>query len=163
MPVYARAMRQEGSDQAGSPARGKLARDRIELQRSVEYLLRGNLVNLVLTVVIGVAFWSLVQALAVTIITPIAGEIVAGRDMTSLHFTFHDSLIDYGFFLSALITFVVIVAVALLVLRPVARMAERQTHEDLSHTKACPECLSGIPRAARRCSYCTSLLTHRDK
>ena len=160
--LYARAMRQEDPDQAGSPARGKLMRERIVPKGSVEYLLRGNLVNLVLAVVIGVAFWSLIQALAGSIITPIAGEVVAGREITSLHFTFHHSLIDYGFFLSALITFVVIVAIALLVLRPVARLADRQAREALSHTTACPECLSEIPLAARRCSYCTSPLTIGD-
>ena len=62
--LYARAMRQEDPDQAGSLARGQLMRERIVPKGSVEYLLRGNLVNLVLAVVIGVAFWSLIRALA---------------------------------------------------------------------------------------------------
>ena len=127
------------------------------LKRSVAYISGGSLVDLVLAIVLGIALWTLVEALSTAIITPFLLAITDGREMISLSFTVDRVRIGYGFALPALVSFLVVVALVLLALRPIARVVERQRQVDLSHQKACTECLSEIPLAARRCACCTSV------
>jgi large conductance mechanosensitive channel len=123
------------------------------------FLLRGNLVDLAVAIVIGIAFGALVNALVKDIITPIIAAIFGSHDFSNLTFTIHGSLFFYGDFINALITFATVAAaIFFFVVKPVnALMARYRTEPPPDPTiKKCPECLSDIPAAARRCMYCTS-------
>jgi large conductance mechanosensitive channel len=119
------------------------------------FLLRGNLVDLAVAVVLGVAFGAVVTALVGDLVTPLIAAIGGKPDFSTLSFTINHSRFAYGDFLNALLAFVVIAAVVFfLVVKPVnALMARRQKDEPT--TKPCPHCLSEIPVAASVCSFCT--------
>jgi large conductance mechanosensitive channel len=124
-----------------------------------EFLLRGNLVDMAVGIVIGIAFAAVVTALVADLITPIIAAIGGQPDFSGLSFTIHKSHFLYGAFINAVISFVVIAAaVFFLVVKPVnALMARRKTEPPVdATTRACPECLSEIPIAARRCAFCTA-------
>ena len=124
-----------------------------------EFLLRGNLVDMAVGIVIGVAFGAVVTALVADLITPIIAAIFGQPDFSALTFTINGSKFLYGSFLNALIAFVSIAAaVFFFVVKPVnALMARRRTEPPVdSPTRPCPECLSEIPTAARRCAFCTA-------
>ncbi len=123
------------------------------------FLLRGNVVDLAVGIVIGAAFGAVVKGLVTDLITPIIAAIVGKPDFSGLMFTINGSRFFYGDFLNALISFVSIAAaVFFFVVQPVnALMARRRTEPDVeSETAPCPECLSEIPRQARRCAFCGS-------
>ena len=122
------------------------------------FILRGSLVDLAVAVVIGTAFTAVVTSVVKNIITPIIG-IPGKANFEELTITISDSEIKYGVFLNDLISFLTIAAVVFfLVVKPVnALMARRKTEPDVeSTTHDCPECLSAIPKAARRCAFCTA-------
>jgi len=126
-----------------------------------EFLLRGNLVDMAVGIVIGLAFAAVVTALVADLITPIIAAIVGKPDFSGLSFTIHKSRFLYGDFINALITFVSIAAaVFFFVVKPVNMlMARRKTEPPVDETvRQCPECLSEIPTAARRCAFCTAQL-----
>jgi large conductance mechanosensitive channel len=123
------------------------------------FLLRGNVVDLAVAVVVGAAFGAVVTALVRDILTPIIGLIFGKHDFSALSFTINGSQFRYGDFLNYLISFVSIAAaVFFFVVRPVnALMARRKTQPDVdSETRPCPECLSDIPSRARKCAFCGS-------
>lgn len=122
------------------------------------FLLRGNVVDLAVAVVIGAAFGDVVKSLVADILTPIIA-IPGSADFAALDFEINGSFFRYGAFFNAVIAFVTIAAaVFFFVVRPVnALMARRKTEPDVeSTTRDCPECLSSIPVAARRCAFCTA-------
>jgi large conductance mechanosensitive channel len=124
-----------------------------------EFLLRGNLVDMAVGIVIGVAFAAVVTALVSDLITPLIAAIGGQPDFSSLSFTINKSHFLYGSFVNALISFVVIAAVVFfLVVKPVNALMRRYRTEPevVQATKECPECLSQIPIAAKRCAFCTS-------
>jgi large conductance mechanosensitive channel len=124
-----------------------------------QFLLRGNVVDLAVGIVIGVAFGAVVTAFVADLITPLIGAIFGKHDFSSLTFTIHKSRFLYGDFINKVLAFVVIAAaVFFLVVRPVnALMARRRTEPPVDETvRQCPECLSDIPVAARRCAFCTT-------
>lgn len=126
-----------------------------------EFLLRGNLVELAVAVVIGVAFAQLVQTFVTTLITPLLAALGGKQDLSQYSFTIGEATFAYGVFLNSLISFATIAAVIFfLVVKPVnALMARRKTEEPVDEvTRECPECLSSIPAAARRCAFCTTEL-----
>jgi large conductance mechanosensitive channel len=124
----------------------------------MEFLLRGNLVDMAVGIVIGLAFAAVVTALVGDLITPLIAAIGGQPDFGGLSFTINKSHFLYGAFINAHISFVVIAAVIFyLVVRPVnALLARRKpdTAVDVT-TKDCPYCLSQIPLAASRCAFCT--------
>ena len=123
------------------------------------FLLRGNVVDLAVGIVIGAAFGAVVTALVADLITPLIAAITGSHDFSSLTFTIHGSRFGYGDFINKILAFLLIAAaVFFLVVRPVnALMARRKTEPPVDETvRACPECLSDIPVAARRCAFCTS-------
>jgi len=127
-----------------------------------EFLLRGNLIELAVAVVIGVAFGALVASLVENLVTPLLAAVGGERDFSALTFTINDSVLHYGAFINALISFLVIAAVVyFLVVKPVnTLMARRKTEGPVDEsTRECPECLSSIPAAARRCMFCTTELS----
>jgi|SRR5689334_434491 len=122
------------------------------------FLLRGNVVDLAVAVVIGAAFGAVVTALVKDLLTPLLA-IPGKTDFSSLHFEINHSIFAYGDFINVLISFLSIAAaVFFFVVKPVnALMARRKTEPDVdSTTRECPECLSSIPNAARRCAFCTA-------
>ncbi len=124
------------------------------------FLLRGNVVDLAVAVVIGAAFGALVTAFVRDIITPIIALIFGKHDFSTLSFTINGSHFLYGDFINFLIAFISIAAaVFFFVVQPVnALMARRKTAPDVdSETRPCTECLSDIPRQARKCAFCGSL------
>jgi large conductance mechanosensitive channel len=124
-----------------------------------EFLLRGNLVDMAVGIVVGVAFAALVTAFVADIITPLIAAIGGQPNFNDLSFTINGSHFLYGAFFNALISFLIIAAVIFyLVVKPVnALMARRKTEPPVDTTvRACPECLSEILVAARRCAFCTA-------
>jgi large conductance mechanosensitive channel len=124
-----------------------------------EFLLRGNLVDTAVGIVIGLAFAAVITALVADLITPLIAAIGGNPDFSALSFTINGSHFLYGDFINALITFVVIAAVIFfLVVKPVnALMDRRRTELPVEvPTRSCPECLSEIPEAAMRCAFCTA-------
>ncbi len=126
-----------------------------------QFILRGNMLDLAVAVVLGVAFTAVITALVKDLITPLISAIGGNPDFSSLTFTIHHSTFRYGDFLNYLFSFVIIAAaVFFLVVMPVNALVERSRREAPADptTKHCPECLSEIPLDARRCAYCTSQL-----
>jgi len=124
-----------------------------------EFILRGNLVDLAIAVVIGTAFGAVVAALVADLVTPLIAAVGGEPDFDGLSFTINGSEFRYGHFINALLTFVIIAAVVFfLVVKPVnALMARMRTGEDVEEeTHKCPECRSDIPVSARRCAFCTA-------
>ncbi|MEA2379678.1 MAG: large conductance mechanosensitive channel [Thermoleophilaceae bacterium] len=124
-----------------------------------EFILRGNLVDLAVAVVIGTAFAAVVGALVADLVTPLIAAIGGQPDFSGLTFTINESVFRYGHFLNSLLTFVIIAAVVFfLVIKPVNALVSRFRSEPPTGTptRDCPECLSEIPEAARRCAFCTA-------
>jgi large conductance mechanosensitive channel len=123
-----------------------------------QFLMRGNLVELAVAFVIGVAFAALIKAFIGDLITPIIGVIFGKPSFGSLSFTINSSHFLYGDFINALITFVTTaLAIFFFVVKPFNALMSRRAKEDPT-VKACPECTSEIPIKARRCPFCTAQL-----
>ena len=123
------------------------------------FIVRGNLVDLAVAVVIGTAFTAVVNALVKDIITPLIAAVGGEPNFGRLAFTINGSRFAYGDFFNALVTFLIVAAVMFfLVIKPVNLLLEElRTEPDVeSPTRACPECLSQIPRPASRCAFCTA-------
>jgi large conductance mechanosensitive channel len=124
-----------------------------------DFVLRGNVVDLAVAVVIGAAFGAVVTAFVSSFVTPLIAAIGGDSDFSALSFTINGSRFSYGVFLNALIAFLIIAAVVFfLIVRPLnALMEHRSTEAPVAEvTRACPECLSQIPNEARRCAFCTA-------
>ncbi len=127
-----------------------------------QFLLRGNVIDLAVGVVIGVAFGAMVTAFVKDLLTPLIAAIVGKPDFSAMKFTVNNSTFLYGDFVNTVISFLLIsVAVYFFVVLPVnalvARMRKAPVPADPT-TKKCPECLSEIPIDARRCAHCASPL-----
>lgn len=121
-----------------------------------KFMLRGNLVDLAVAVVIGTAFTATVTALVKDLITPLIAAIGGKPNFSNLSFTVNHSRFAYGDFINAIAAFVIIAAVVyFLVVLPIARITEMAIRKREATGRECPECLSEIPVAARRCKYCT--------
>jgi large conductance mechanosensitive channel len=124
-----------------------------------EFILRGNVVDLAVAVVIGAAFGALVASFVKDIITPVIAAIFGKPDFSSLSFAIHSSVFHYGSFINAVISFLLVAAaVYFVVVVPMNKLAERRAKGQDPTTRECPECLSEIPLAAKRCPHCTSQL-----
>jgi large conductance mechanosensitive channel len=127
-----------------------------------EFMLRGNVVELAVAVVMGAAFTAVVTAFVKDLLTPIIAAIVGAPDFSAIALTINGSKLMVGDFMNALFAFLMVgVAVYFFVVLPVnalmARMRRGEVPPDPT-TKKCPECMSEIAVAARRCAFCTSSL-----
>jgi large conductance mechanosensitive channel len=127
-----------------------------------DFVLRGNVVDLAVAVVIGAAFGAVVTALVKDLITPLITAIVGKPDFSNLAFTLNNSKFLFGEFVNAVVSFVLIAAaIYFLIVVPMNQIQARFKKPEVPAaptTKECPECLSTIPIAARRCAHCTAVL-----
>jgi large conductance mechanosensitive channel len=128
-----------------------------------EFVLRGNVLDLAVAVVIGAAFGAVVTALVKDLLTPLIAAIVGKPDFSAIAFTVNGSQFPVGDFINAIVSFLLIsAAIYFFVIAPmnaIVARAHRGAPPPDPTTKKCPECLSEIPIAARRCAFCTSALT----
>jgi len=121
------------------------------------FLLRGNVVDLAIAVVIGIAFGVVITAFVKDLVTPLIAALGGKPDFASLYFTINNSKFLYGDFLNALLAFALIAAVIyFFVVMPINALVARSRKEPPADptTKKCTECLSEIPIGAKRCAFC---------
>lgn len=127
-----------------------------------DFIMRGNIVDLAVAVVIGVAFQAVVTSLVDDIIMPIIGIFGGAPDFSSNTFTINGSEFRWGSFVTQLISFLLIAAVVFfVVVKPMNMLMRQAKRGELPAdptTRTCPECLSLVPTAATRCMYCTQPL-----
>ena len=130
-----------------------------------QFILRGNVVDLAVAVVIGAAFNGVVQSFVKDIITPLIGAIYSPdtqKQFADAYFTINNSRFMFGDFLNTAISFIVVAAVVyFFVVNPVNKLialSKRSKTTPESSTKKCPYCYSDIPKKATRCAFCTSRL-----
>ena len=124
-----------------------------------KFILRGNVVDMAVGVVIGAAFGGVVTALTKDLLTPLIAAIVGKPDFSAIHFTIRGTPFPVGDFINAMVSFLLIAsAIYFFVVLPVNTLVARMNRGDKPPdptTKKCPECLSEIPIEARRCAHCT--------
>jgi large conductance mechanosensitive channel len=121
-----------------------------------DFILRGNVIDLAVAVIIGAAFGAITKSLVEDIITPLIAAVIGKPDFSYLVFTLHRTPIRYGNFLNAVIYFLIIAFVIYFFLvLPVQKLLARINSPEAATNKSCPECLSEIPVAAHRCKFCT--------
>jgi large conductance mechanosensitive channel len=127
-----------------------------------QFILRGNVLDLAVAVVMGAAFGAVVTALVKDLVTPLIAAVFGSPDFSSITVTVNGSKLLIGDFLNAVIAFLLLaVAVYFLIVLPVNRLMARLNRGEAPPdptTKKCPECLSEVPIAARRCAFCTSAI-----
>lgn len=143
------------------------------LKEFKNFIMRGNVIDLAVAVVIGAAFGAVVNSLVKDIIMPPIGKLLGGVDFANLFVNLgpgkYTSLADaqaagaatinYGVFINVLITFLIVAFVIFLIVKAVERGRKKEQPAPAAPTtKKCPECLSDIPKDAKRCAYCTSPL-----
>lgn len=123
-----------------------------------QFLLRGNVVDLSVAVVIGAAFGAVVAALVKDLLTPFIAAIVGQPDFSAIQFTINGSKFLIGDFVNAIVAFLLVsAAVYFFIVAPMNALAARRHRGEAPPdptTKKCPECLSEVPIAARRCAFC---------
>ncbi|MDL2342128.1 MAG: large conductance mechanosensitive channel protein MscL [Patescibacteria group bacterium] len=128
-----------------------------------KFILRGNVVDLAVAVVVGAAFNSVVQSFVKDMITPLVSAVYQQQKFSEAYFSFRGSHFLYGDFINNFISFFIIAAVVFFfVVQPINRLvtiANRKATTPEPSTKKCPDCLSVVPKAASRCAFCTSKLT----
>src|ERR1700720_2957230 len=133
------------------------------LQGFKQFMLRGNVLDLAVAVVMGAAFGAVVTALVKDVVTPFIAAIIGKPDFSAIEFTINSSKFLIGDFINAVISFLLIgVAVYFFIVLPVNRILARMRRGEAAPdptTKKCPECLSDVPIAARRCAFCPSPIT----
>ena len=118
------------------------------------FLMRGNVVDLAVAVVMGAAFGAVVTALVKNLITPLIAAIFGQHDFSAIAFTINNSKFGIGDLINALLNFLLVgTAVYFFVVAPMSRLYPKPPDPKM---KECPECISDIPEAAKRCKYCTA-------
>ena len=129
-----------------------------------QFVLRGNVLDLAVAVVIGAAFGKVVTAVVEDLLTPLIALVGGKRDFSAIHLTVNGTIFKVGEFVNAVVAFLMVAAaVYFFVVAPVNALNERKNRGEAPPeptTKKCPECLTEVPIAARRCAACTSPLTN---
>ena len=127
-----------------------------------QFILRGNVVDLAVGVVIGTAFGAVVNSLVADIMTPFIAAIFKIPDFSGLFFTINESKFMYGKFFNALISFTIVASsIYFFVVTPINKLVAYTKKPEAPtepSTKKCPECISEIPKEARRCKHCSVLV-----
>ena len=123
-----------------------------------QFILRGNVVDMAVGVVIGAAFGGVVAALTKDLLTPLIAAVVGKPDFSAISFTINGTVFPVGDFINACVSFLLIAAaIYFFVVTPLNALVSRMRKADAPAgptTKKCPECLSEIPIEARRCAHC---------
>lgn len=131
-----------------------------------DFILRGNVVDLAVAVVIGTAFGAVVTSLVNDLIMPVVAAAIGKPDFGGLTFSVNDAVFRYGSFINAVVMFVLVAAaIYFIVVVPVNKVNEMRARGQAPAeptVKQCPECLSAIPVAAKRCAFCASPQTTSD-
>ncbi len=124
------------------------------------FIMRGNVMDLAVAVIIGGAFGKIVSSLVSDIVMPLIGLIIGGIDFSGLAFTLGSAKVTYGNFINNLIDFIIIALVIFLMVKGVSSLQKKPASapEVAPTTKECPHCFSTIPIKATRCPHCTSEL-----
>lgn len=122
-----------------------------------KFIMRGNLIDLAVAVVIGTAFTAMVTAIVSDIVTPLIAAIGGKPNFGNLTFTINHSEFKYGLLINAVVAFLIVAAVVyFLIVAPAAKLTARLSRHQEATERDCPECLSSIPVRASRCMYCTA-------
>ena len=126
-----------------------------------EFVLRGNVIDLAVAVIVGTAFTAIVTSFVTNLVNPFIAAIVGKPDFSALTFSVNGGIIKYGEFLNSIIAFLLLAGVVyFLLVVPVNLLMEKYKKPVVPEitTKACPQCLSDVPLAATRCKFCTQLV-----
>jgi len=124
-----------------------------------DFILRGNVVDLAVAVVIGAAFTAIVQSFVKDLLTPLLAAFGGQPDFSALYFTINNSRFMYGNFINNVIAFLIVAAVIYFLVVMPYQQAMGRLRPPAPRMRKCPECLEGVPVEARRCKFCTSALT----
>ena len=127
-----------------------------------KFLIRGNVVELGVGVVMAVAFKSVIDAMVADLMTPLIAAVGGNADFSALTFTLNGSQFKYGDFVNVIISFAITALVVFyFIVMPMNHLVERFTDEEtpVPNTRKCPFCFSEVPLRATRCAHCTSELT----
>jgi large conductance mechanosensitive channel len=122
-----------------------------------DFVMRGNVMDLAVAVIIGVAFGAIITSLVNDIIMPLIGLLMGGIDFSSLSITVGDAVVKYGAFIQAVINFLIVAFVIFMLVRTLNRL-KKPSPVAAPTTKDCPYCFTAIPIQATRCPNCTSQL-----
>ncbi len=124
------------------------------------FILRGNVVDMAVGVVMGAAFGTVVSGFVKDLLTPFIAAVVGKPDFSAIAFTINGSKFPIGEFINAAVSFLLIAsAVYFFVVLPVNTLVARLQPPGPTTTKKCPECLSDVSIGAKRCAFCTSPLS----
>ena len=125
-----------------------------------QFIMRGNVVDLAVGVVIGTAFGAVVSSLVTHILMPLLGLLTRGVDFSLLSLNIGGVQLHYGFFLNAVVNFLLVsAAIFFFVVKPINRFAKAKEEPAPATTRECPFCATDIPVRATRCPHCTSTLS----
>ncbi|MGD1072147.1 MAG: large conductance mechanosensitive channel protein MscL [Bryobacteraceae bacterium] len=127
-----------------------------------QFLLRGNVVDMAVGVVVGAAFGAVVTGFTKDLLTPMIAAVAGKPDFSAIKFAINGSAFLLGDFINAVVSFLIVAtAVYYMVVLPINALVSRSRKEPPADptTKKCPECLSEIPIQAKRCAFCTSAIT----
>ena len=130
------------------------------LKEFKDFVMRGNVLDLAVAVIIGGAFKSIIGSLVADILMPLIGLVMGGIDFAALSFTVGDAVVSYGMFIQAIVDFLVIAFVIFLIIKSVekSKKEEEESAPAEPTTKECGFCFTEIPIKATRCPHCTSEL-----
>jgi large conductance mechanosensitive channel len=128
------------------------------LKESRDFVMRGNVLDLAIAVILGAAFGAIITSLVNDIIMPLIGIILGGVDFTTLTYQVGNAVVAYGKFIQAIINFLIIAFVLFLIIRSINRFKKKEPvpAPEAPSTKDCPHCFTAIPIKATRCPNCTS-------
>ena len=125
-----------------------------------DFAMRGNVLDLAIAVILGVAFGAIITSLVNDILMPLIGIVMGGVDFTTLTYQVGGAVVAYGKFIQAIINFLVIAFVLFLIIRSINSVKKKESAPvpAVPTTKECPQCFTSIPLKATRCPNCTSQL-----
>jgi len=126
------------------------------LKEFKEFVMRGNVLDLAVAVIIGGAFGKIVSSLVNDVIMPLIGIVMGGISFTGLEATVGTAIVKYGTFIQTIVDFLVIAFVVFLIVKSANKMKKPAPAPAAPTTKECPHCFSAIPIKATRCPNCTS-------
>ena len=123
-----------------------------------DFVMRGNVLDLAIAVILGAAFGAIITSLVNDILMPLIGIVLGGVDFTTLTYQVGNAVVSYGKFIQAIINFLVIAFVLFLIIRSINRFKKKEAAPAPAAptTKECPQCFTAIPLKATRCPNCTS-------